>query len=102
MRKHKTRIFRGIKKFWLISSTLLIILSGFYVFQVNTMAAESAFIEEEGKKLRKMGVENENLQLEFTRVNSLENLENKVLELNFKKVTDISYIKAIETWVAVK
>lgn len=91
-----------LKRFWLFSFVLLVFLCGFYIFQVNSIASDLSFVEKEGKKLKELETENENLQVEFTRVTSLENLENKVSELNFEKVTEISYLKALETWVAIK
>lgn len=66
------------------------------------MTSGLAFVEKESRRLRELEAENENMQVEFTRITSLENLENKVLELNFEKVTEVSYLKALETWVAIK
>ncbi len=91
-----------MRRFWLICSILIISLSVFYIFQVNALASELALIEEGGRNSNKLKTENEKLQVKFMETCSLENLETLVQDLNFEKVTEVSYIKALETWVAVK
>ncbi len=91
-----------MRRFWLICSILIISLSVFYIFQVNALAYELGLIEEGGRNSNKLKTENEKLQVKFMETCSLENLETLVQDLNFEKVTEVSYIKALETWVAVK
>lgn len=91
-----------MRRFWLICSILIIFLSVFYIFQVNALAYELGLIEKESRNSNKLKTENEKLQVEFMETCSLENLETLVQDLNFEKVTEVSYIKALETWVAVK
>lgn len=91
-----------MRRFWLICSILIISLSVFYIFQVNALAYGLALIEEGGRESNKLKTENEKLQVKFMETCSLENLETLVQDLNFEKVTEVSYIKALETWVAVK
>ena len=66
------------------------------------MANKQALIEEWKEQLNEIETGNENLEVEFTKNSSLGNLETLVQNLNFEKVTEVSYIKALETWVAVK
>lgn len=91
-----------MRRFWIICSILIISLSVFYIFQVNALASELALIEGGDRSSNKLKTENEKLQVKLMETCSLENLETKVLDLNFEKVTEVSYIKALETWVAVK
>jgi len=66
------------------------------------MAKNQTLIEEWEERLNEIETENENLEIEFTKNSSLGNLETLVQNLNFEKITEVSYIKALETWVAVK
>ena len=81
---------------------MIISFCSFYFFQVYAMANNQSLIKEWKERLNEIETENENLEIEFTKNSSLGNLETLVQNLNFEKVTEVSYIKALETWVAVK
>lgn len=86
----------------LISFILIIALAGFYIFQINALASEQVQVQEGNRRIEELRTGNEALELEFTENNSLEKLEGKIAELGLEKVKEVSYLRALETWVAIR
>ncbi len=80
----------------------LILLLSFYVFQINEMAGSSYLVENYNKKINRLFQENQSLEMNFVQINSLENIEKLVNNLNFEKVKEPSYIQILDGAVAVK
>lgn len=94
-------------RFWLRTFLILhfILIFGllvFYIFQINEMTKISYLLSNYEKKVNKLTEENKNLEINFSRINSLENLESLAKNLNFEKVKKIHYIQVRETTVATK
>lgn len=91
-----------MKSFWITTSLLVIILTSFYIFQVN--AATEAFFKIENYQRRLVQLKNYNQQSEIalSRANSLDEVAVLTEGLNFEKVSNIHYIKVIKPQVAAK
>jgi len=83
------------KLFWIITSILILVLVVFYIFQVNAFAKETYFIQDYERKLSQLSGENESLEVDFSRFNSLVNIENYLQSQNFEKVNqgEVKYIQ---------
>jgi len=90
------------KKFLSIISILTLTPLVFYIFQVNTLAREAYLIKKYEKNLVQLSSEGETLKVDFSKVNSLSNLENYLQNGNFEKVTQVKYIQILEGSVAAK
>jgi uncharacterized protein YxeA len=88
----------------LLTITFISILAPlvFYIFQVNALTRETYLIKNYEKNLAQLSSESETLKVDFSKVNSLTNLENYLQNGNFEKVTQVKYIQILETSVAAK
>lgn len=92
----------NLRVFWILSSVLLASLLAFYIFQVNTVIKNSYLIKNYDKSLSTLSQENNNLKINFSQSNSLDNLEEQILNLNFEKVGEMKYIQILGSEVATK
>ena len=84
----------SIFKLVLILLTFLSICSlFFYIFQINQMIKASYLIKIYEKEIEKLSEENKNLNLTFSQLNSLENLQPVIQKLGFEKVDKLDYIR---------
>ncbi len=83
------------KVFLTITLISILVLLVFYVFQVNAFTEETYLIQSYEKKLSQLSEENESLEVNFSRFNSLANIENYLQNQNFKKVNQgqVRYIQ---------
>lgn len=72
----------------------------FYIFQVNALTNETYLIQSCEEKLGQLSGENETLEVNFSKANSLTNIENYLQSQNFEKVSQIKYIYILESSVA--
>jgi len=99
------RIYRrfGLPRLFFLSLIFLIAsLLFFYVFQVNMMIRETSIINNYELKLSNLSKENNNLEVAFSRRNSLRNMEEKLEEMEFEKVVKVDYIRVLETSMAAR
>ena len=87
----KTKI--SSKAFWTLSVTLIIILSVFFIFQINFITAETRLIQLYEERLETANQENETLIVNSFRVNSLENISELAETFGFEKIEKIYYIR---------
>ncbi|MBZ9572145.1 hypothetical protein KJA15_02350 [Patescibacteria group bacterium] len=92
----------NLKAFWVIIFISILALLAFYIFQVNAMISQTYQIKDYQKKLEEIIKENETLKINSVKINSLETLENKILEFGFEKVDKIHYIQVSDTQIATK
>jgi len=90
------------KVFLTITFISILALLVFYIFQVNTLANETYLIQSCEKKLGQLSGENETLEVNFSKANSLSNIENYLQGQNFEKVSQVKYIHILESSVAAK
>jgi len=79
---------------------LILALLVFYIFQVNALTKETYLIQSCEEKLSQLSGENETLEVNFSKVNSLANIENYLQNQNFEKVSQVKYIHILESSVA--
>lgn len=78
----------------------ILVLLVFYIFQVNALTKETYLIQSCQKKLSQLSAENETLEVNFSRANSLANIEDYLQNQNFEKVSQVKYIYILESSVA--
>lgn len=96
------RLRINLKIFWILSFSLILSLSAFYVFQVNSVVSENYQIQNYQRKLNEFSQENGTLEINSAQVNSLGNVEKQIQELGFEKVGKIHYLRVLETQVVTK
>jgi len=85
-------------KFWLILSIVLIMsLLAFYIFQITAVISEGYQVQDYQKKISKLSEENKILEINSTKINSLENIENKIQGLGFERINKTHYIQILES-----
>ena len=92
----------SLRVFWILSSVLIASLLSFYIFQVNTVIKYSYLIKNYDKSLSTLSQENNSLKINFSQSNSLDDLEDQILNLNFEKVGEMKYIQILGSEVATK
>lgn len=90
------------KKFLIMIFILILTPLVFYIFQVNALTRETYLIKNYEKNLGQLSSESETLKVDFSKVNSLSNLENYLQNGNFEKVTQVKYIQILESSVAAR
>ena len=96
---------RGILTiFWVINLIFFSVLSIFYIFQVGTLTQKIYLKSDYEKRLEKLSKENEVLEIEFSKLNSLANIENYLTGENFVKAkpNQVKYIQILEGTVVAK
>ncbi len=88
------------KVFLTIIFISMLALLVFYIFQVNTLTNETYLIQSCEEKLSQLSGENETLEVNFSKANSLANIENYLQRQNFEKVSQVKYIYILESSVA--
>lgn len=90
----------SLKTFWSLSFISIIILSTFYIFQINSVVSESYLLQNYQKKLNQLRQENLILEINLAQVNFLGNVEKKIENLGFEKVDKVYYIQVLENQIA--
>ena len=91
----------GMKLFWvLLFSISISALLIFYILQVNFLTEETYVLRVSGEKVNQLSGENETLKVNFSKLNSLTNIENYLLNQGFEKVSQVKYIRILESSVA--
>lgn len=96
------RLTLNLKVFWILSFISILALLAFYVFQVNALTQEIYFSQSYEKKANQLSQENRFLEINFSRANSLKNIESYVQAQNFEKIGKVEYIRVLESTVAAK
>ena len=80
-----------LKFFWFLNFSILISIFCFTIIQMSFYAREVFLIKSYKNKITKLTKENKDLEIEFSKSNSLTNLEDYLK--NFEKVKNAKYIK---------
>lgn len=94
-------LFSG-KLFWAIVLPLLVLLLFFYVFQINEFTADSFWMSEGKRQMKEIARQNNNLQLNIFKNNSLGGVEELVQAMEFEKIEKVHHIKIMGSAVAAK
>lgn len=90
--------------FLVINLIFFLVLSIFYIFQVGTLTQKIYLIKDYEKRLEKLSKENEVLEINLSKSNSLSNIENYLIGENFVKTKagQVKYIQILEGTVVAK
>ncbi len=89
--------FKVLALFLFIS---ILVLSVFYVFQINAFTGEKYLLSSQEKQLDEVKREAEILKIDFARANSLNNIAIYYQNQNFEKTSQVKYIRILDTSVA--
>ena len=89
-----------IKIFWLLSFVLLFALIVLSVLRINSLIREIYTVQKYEKTITMLSAENQKLEIQFSKTNSLSSIKSKIQELNLEKISKVRYIKASEGQVA--
>ncbi len=92
----------NLKLFYILSFSLIIFLSGLCIFQFNQTIKTSYFILNAKNEIAQLSQENKELEINLSKISSLENVEALAKNLNFEKVGKVNYIHIMEERVATK
>ena len=87
----------NLKFFWIFSSILIISLFALYIFQFNNLTSGNFQIKKSQEKIKELSAENENLEIQLTKLNSLTSLEDLISSQNFEKIEKIHYIQILDS-----
>ena len=87
----------NLKFLWIFSSLFIISLFVFYIFQFNYLTSENYQIKKSQEKIEELSDENESLEIQLTKLNSLTSLENLISSQNFEKIDKIHYIQILDS-----
>jgi len=91
-----------LRIFWISLFISIISLLVLYIFQVNSLTSENYLLKNQERKLTEIKKEKEILEINFSRANSLANIENYLQNQNFKKANQVKYIQILETSIVTK
>jgi len=98
-------VFRNIFTLKILLALLSIFTSAllvFYVFQINEITKAGYLTKIYQKQITQMSQENRSLEIDYSQVSALKNIETLVQNSNFEKVKDVKYIQILESTVAAK
>jgi len=93
------RIKSNLKLFVISFALIIISLISLYFFQFNYLTFANSQIKNSQQIIKKLSIENENLEVQLAKNNSLFSIENLIENLNFVKVDKIHYIQILENQI---
>jgi len=70
-------------------------LLAFYIFQITAVISEGYQVQDYQKKISKLSEENKILEINSTKINSLENIDNRIQGLGFERINKTHYIQIL-------
>lgn len=98
--KIKLGISRGF--FYLLSFVLMAMLLTYYIIQVNSLVRERYLLGDYQKRIAQFSRENESLEVNFSKTNSLANADKYLSSQAFEKAGRIRYIQLLAREVVVR
>jgi len=93
----------SLRVVWILSLIIIGFLLSFYISQVIELTETAFSISDHEKKIATLSQEDKNLEINFSQINSLANLEILIKDLNYEKIGDkVYYIRVLEEQVAAK
>jgi cell division protein FtsB len=98
----KKRKFLNV--FWTLNLILFLTFFILSFFQIGVLIKNIYLISEYEKKIEKLSKENKNLEIELSKLNSLTNIENYLINENFSKVgpNQMKYFQILEDTIVSK
>ena len=91
-----------LKGFWGLSIAILLVLTLFYIYQVNAIINQSYNISVLEQKAKKMTQIKENLEVKLTQEQNLPNATKLAADLQLEKIDRIEYINPAKPVAAAK
>lgn len=98
----KIRLKFNLRIFGMLNFILLIILFFLYIFQSSSLTKDIYQVEDYKRKLELLSKENEFLEVNFSKSNSLSKIENFLSNQSFIKSNKVKYIQILESSVVAK
>ena len=95
------RLTLDFKIFYLIGLSIIPLLI-FYFIQISSMASEGYQVRNYQHSINELSTENKVLEVNLSQINSLAGIDNRIQEMGFQKVGEISYIQLLENSVVAK
>ena len=86
----------NLRLFGFLISISAIFLLAFYVFQTSELVSDGYQVGIYQKKISELSQGNKLLEINSVKVNSLENIENRIQELGLEKIDKVYYIQVLE------
>lgn len=87
---------------WVMSALLIAGLLSLYVFQVVSITQNTFLGRDFQKRVSELSDINKSLEINFSQMNILKNIEKVAVELSFEKPQKVHYIRVLEGSVATK
>jgi len=81
---------------------LILLLIGFYVFQIGSLTREKGLIALYRNSIFSLSEYNKSLSIDFSRASSLNNISNHLSNNNFIKPKNINYIEVLDSSIVVR
>ncbi len=81
---------------------LILLLIGFYVFQIGSLTREKGLIASYRNSIFSLSEYNKSLSIDFSRASSLNNISNHLSNNNFIKPKNINYIEVLDSSIVVR
>ncbi len=98
----KLKFSSGSKILRIVILALITSLLILYIFQVNFLTREVYSVESYENQLETLTQENKALEIDFSKVSSLSNIDDYLQNKNFVKASNVKYIKILASQVAAK
>ncbi|PIS17475.1 MAG: hypothetical protein COT59_00440 [Candidatus Nealsonbacteria bacterium CG09_land_8_20_14_0_10_42_14] len=92
----------NLRVLWVSGFLLTAGLVGFYIFQVTEITKAGFLLSTYENNLTRFSQEGKNLEINYSQVNSLVNLETVLLSLNYEKVGQVHYLRIPASTVVAK
>lgn len=89
-----------LNRLWVLNMLLMLGLLSFYIFQVVSMGKARFLVGQYEREIKEISEINKTLEINFSRLTSLKNIEDLAQRFNFEKAKNIHYLKAAEVRVA--
>lgn len=91
-----------LRRFLVLSFLLIVFLLIFSIFQINELTRAGFLVAVYEQKLTNYSQESKDLEVNYSQINSLVNLETLLKNLNYVKVDKADYLQILESTVAAK
>ncbi len=92
----------SLKIFWILALGSIAFLLVFSVIQIGSFAQNKYLLNDYQKRISKLSTENEILEINLSKLNSLANLEQYLQNQSFTKANQTKYIQILESQVVKK
>lgn len=90
-----------VKCFWFLCIFSLVSLLVLYIFQLHASTKNLSMIHQYEKELNDINSENGGLEINYSALNYLENIENQIINnLAFEEVKEVKYLRVLDGQMA--